>query len=158
MQKESVVVAGRSFALSAEAIRRMCRDVYSEPVRDHYVIVDGRKFPPKQIIGLVTGLDRNDFTTNQARAILRRLGFATGRARDSKAALTAETAAPYRASSADPLRSYVGKWVGLLGDDVLVAGDTPGEVLAKLRAAGLHADSMFRVPLDPSGDVGGFAS
>lgn len=46
-----------------------------EPVKEHYVVVSGRRFPPKQVLGVVTGLDRADFTTHQARAVLRRIGF-----------------------------------------------------------------------------------
>ena len=152
------MIAGRSFALSRDGIEGLGRDAYPEPIRDHFVVVAGRRFPPKQIIALATGLDRNDFTTNQARSILRRLGFATGRGRDAKAGRAAETAAPYRTAGADALRPYVGRWVALRGDEVLVAGDAPSEVLAHLRAAGVRADSMFRVPLDPAADIGGFAS
>ena len=154
----SVVIAGRSFVLTADGLSDLCRDVYPEPVRDHFVVVAGKRFPPKQVIALATGIDRNDFTTNQARAILRRLGFAVGRSRDAKAARVEESVAPYRSSGADALRPFVGKWIGLRGEDVVAAGDTPHAVLAQLRAAGVRADSMFRVPLDPAADVGGFAS
>lgn len=154
----ATVIAGRSFALTAEGIAGLCRDANPEPVRDHFVVVDGRRFPPKQVIALATGVDRNDFTTNQARSILRRLGFATGRARQATPARAGESAVPYRTGAADALRPYVGRWVALVGDQVLVAGATPADVLAQLRAAGTHADAMFRVPLDPGADIGGFAS
>jgi hypothetical protein len=40
-----------------------------------FVVIDGRRWPPKQVLALVTGLDRADFTTHQARGILTRLGF-----------------------------------------------------------------------------------
>lgn len=155
---KQVVIAGRAFSITADGLTELCRDVYPEPVRDHFVVIGGRRFPPKQVIALATGIDRNDFTTNQARAVMRRLGFAVGRARDAKNARAAETAAPYRSSSADALRPYLGKWVGLRGEDVIAAGDAPGDVLAQLRGAGLKAESMFRVPLDPASDIGGFAS
>jgi len=32
------------------------------PISSHYVVIDGRRFLPKQVIGEVTGLDRADFT------------------------------------------------------------------------------------------------
>lgn len=152
------VIAGRTFPLTGGGIIDRCRDANPEPIRDHFVVVDGRRFPPKQVIALATGVDRNDFTTNQARSILRRLGFATGRARDAKPARAGESTVPYRTGGADGLRPYIGRWVALRGDQVLVAGSSPADVLAQLRAAGTRADSMFRVPLDPGADIGGFAS
>jgi hypothetical protein len=36
-------------------------------VYDHFAVVNGRRFPPKQVISLVTGLDRADFNMHQAR-------------------------------------------------------------------------------------------
>lgn len=158
MKKQTVIIAGQSFALSRERVESVCRDAYPEPLRDHYTVVAGRRFPPKQIIALLTGLDRNDFTTNQARSVLRRLGFASGRAGESKQRRAAETASTYRTPDADALRPYMGRWVAIRSDQVVVAGDSPGTVLAGLRAAGVKADSMFRVPLDPAADIGGFAS
>jgi len=38
-------------------------------------VINGRRWPPKQVLALVTGLDRADFTTHQARRALTRLGF-----------------------------------------------------------------------------------
>lgn len=46
-----------------------------EPLRGHYVLVEGRRYPPKQVLSLATGLDRADFATHQARRTLKRLGF-----------------------------------------------------------------------------------
>ncbi|HVL89704.1 MAG TPA: hypothetical protein VM841_05660 [Actinomycetota bacterium] len=158
MKKETVVVAGHSFTLSRERIEAICRDLYPDPVRDHYTVIEGRRFPPKQIIGAITGLDRNDFTTNQARSILRRLGFASGRAGESKPPRAAESAPAYRHSDADALRPYLGRWVATRAGQVVIAADSPQAVLAGLRAAGIKAESLFRVPLDPAADVGGFAS
>jgi len=37
--------------------------------------------------------------------------------------------------------------------DVLAAGDTPGDVLAWLERHDQHADTMFRVPVDPAVDL-----
>ena len=29
-----------------------------EPIREHFVVISGRRWPPKQVLALVTGLDR----------------------------------------------------------------------------------------------------
>jgi len=53
-----------------------------------------------------------------------------------------------RGRQAAALEPFVGKWVALASPtDVLVAADTPEEVLAWLREHGLRASyGMFRVP------------
>lgn len=154
----TVVVAGREFDLRRPDVERAARDLTPEPIRDHYAVIAGMRFPPKQILAAITGLDRADFTTNQARAVLRRLGFATGRARAGSGAPAhaVEAAAPYRASEADVLRPHVGKWVALKDGAVLVASESPEQILAWLRLHRKQGDAMFRVPLDPSIDLGGF--
>ncbi len=55
------------------------RGVLPEPISIHYAVIGARRYPPKQVIGLVTGIDRADFTTHQARRVLMGLGFAAGR-------------------------------------------------------------------------------
>jgi hypothetical protein len=37
--------------------------VLPDPLDDHYVVVVRRRHPPKQVISLITGLDRADFNT-----------------------------------------------------------------------------------------------
>lgn len=48
-----------------------------EPVREHWVEVDGTLYPPKQAYHLLTGLPRSDYNTHHALSQLRRHGFAT---------------------------------------------------------------------------------
>src|SRR5439155_17245677 len=67
-------VSGTVFELDPERIEEAVARVLPDPVREHYVVVRGRRYPPKQVLACVTGLDRADFTTHQARRILRRLG------------------------------------------------------------------------------------
>jgi hypothetical protein len=43
------------------------------------------------------------------------------------------------------LRPYIGLWVAVRGDEVLVAAPTPKEVVAWLSQHGQRAQSMFRV-------------
>jgi hypothetical protein len=49
-----------------------------EPVRTHSVEINGRRYPVKQVIGKLLerkGFARIDFTSADARRLLRRLGF-----------------------------------------------------------------------------------
>lgn len=78
----SFKINGASLTLSAEEVRRALRDAEPEPLREHAADIEGTLFPVKQAFSLATGLDRLDFTTNQARTQLRRLGFALVRMSD----------------------------------------------------------------------------
>lgn len=150
--ERAVQISGQRFELEAGAIRRALGRALPEPIRDHYVVVDGRRFPPKQVIALVTGLDRADFTTHQARRILRRLGFQAARRGERPA--SAESPPPAEPSAVDRLRPHMGEWVAVKDADVLVAAGTPGEVLAWLSQHDQRADSLFRVPDDELGASG----
>ena len=45
-----------------------------ELAREHYVVVGGQRFPPKQVVACATGLNRAEFTSRQAGRILEQLG------------------------------------------------------------------------------------
>lgn len=150
----SAVIAGQSFELDRDDIDRAARGLMPEPIRTHFVVVNGTRFPPKQIIAAVSGVDRNDFTTNQARAILRRLGFVLGRVpAASVTATVAESAPVYRSQEAENLRPYIGRWVAVDGIEVVVAADSPEDVYQWLVRHD-RTGSIFRVPVDPSADIG----
>jgi hypothetical protein len=51
--------------------------------------------------------------------------------------------------SADILRPYIGKYVAQRRETVLVAADTPGEVVRWLRANDALDAVVFMVPVDP---------
>ncbi|MFN8232353.1 MAG: hypothetical protein U0V56_02335 [Actinomycetota bacterium] len=141
-------VARQEFAFDEREIARRMRDVLPEPLDDHYVVIEGRRYPPKQVVGLMTGLDRADFNTHQARHILSRLGFTVGRrSRDLRAGPT-QRPGPHLGREADLLRPFVGRWVAQRGLEILVAADTPQAVLAWLERYGQRADAMFRVPTE----------
>jgi hypothetical protein len=146
MTAKAVQISGQQFDLDPRRIVRAVSRTLPEPVRDHYVVIEGRRYPPKQVIALATGLDRADFTTHQARRILRRLGFTA--ARRSAHPTPSASSAPRRPTT-DPverLRPHIGEWVAVKDHDVLVAADTPAAVLAWLAQHDQTADSMFRVP------------
>ncbi len=126
------------------------KGVLPDPIASHFVVVGGRRFPPKQVIGLVTGLDRADFTSHQARRVLMRLGFPVGRRTgEPEPEGPHEFAEPSaQVSAAESLRPLAGQWVAVKGYEILVAADAPGEVVGWLSAHDRQADSMFRVPED----------
>jgi hypothetical protein len=144
------VISGQRFELDRERIEHAVVGVLPEPIQEHYVVVGSMRYPPKQVLSIATGLDRADFTTHQARRILRSLGFTAARRHDDVTATADENAGggPHGGRQAAALRPYVGKWVALAGPfDVLVAADTPQEVLAWLNRHGRRADyGMLRVP------------
>jgi hypothetical protein len=143
-------VAGQRFELEPENVEARLGPVLPEPIFEHYVIVGGRRYPPKQVLSCLTALDRADFTTHQARRILRRLGFTTARvAHEEGPTRDAEAGdGPHGGRQAVALRPYLGKWVALASPtEVLVAADSPQEVLGWLARHERRADyGMFRVP------------
>lgn len=135
--------------LDRETVERRLESVLPEPVREHYVVVRGRRFQPKQVVSLLTGLDRADFTTHQARRVLRRLGFVAERKqrRPAGAPPDAEPALPHGGRQAEVLAPYTGQWVALgEPDEVLVAADSAREVVSWLSRHEQRASGIFRVP------------
>ncbi|MGH3194638.1 MAG: hypothetical protein ACRDOH_06345 [Streptosporangiaceae bacterium] len=121
-------------------------------------MINGRRWPPKQVLALVTGLDRADFTTHQARRALTRLGFPAARAASSRehhvqTAQATGASEPAAGETSDrprtlveALRPFIGLWVAVRGDEVLVAAPSPKDIVAWLAQHGQRAQSMFRVP------------
>ena len=147
-----VRIAGRPFLLHRRDVVRALRTVDPEPIISHFVVVGTERFPPKQVISAVTGLDRADFTTHQARRTLMRLGFSAGRR--ARGALRRESTADRPGELAERLQPLVGKWVAIREDDVLHAASTPRELVDWLSRHGQRADSMFRVPEDERAATG----
>jgi len=142
-------ISGQAFELEPTQVEQCLEDLLPDPVHEHYVVVRGRRYPPKQVLSCATGLDRADFTTHQARRILRRLGFVAARVnRDEEEVAAGGGDGPRGGRQAEALRPYVGKWVALAGPtEVLVAADTPQEVLAWLARHERRARyGMFLVP------------
>jgi hypothetical protein len=142
-----VVIAGNRFQLRRSTVTKAMRKVLPEPLNQHYVVIDGRRYPPKQVIAEITGLDRADFTTHQARRVLLRLGFPAARTTRKPPTGTQRRSRKERTTSrADELRPYIGQWVATAGDEVLVAATNATEVVGWLAEHGKTAESMFRVP------------
>jgi hypothetical protein len=75
-----IVVGGRELDLTADKVIRSMRGVEPETIREHFVVIGERPFPPKQALAQVTGWDRQTFTTMEATRVLNRLGFVCQRA------------------------------------------------------------------------------
>lgn len=157
-----VRIAGQPFLVRRRDVVRALRKVDPEPITSHFVVVGDERFPPKQVISAVTGLDRADFTTHQARRTLMRLGFSVGRRSPgaSRAILAADRRKRESRSLADAdgladrLQPLLGKWVAIKDDDVLHAAGTPQELVGWLSRHGQRADTMFRVPEDERAATG----
>jgi hypothetical protein len=153
----SVTIAGQSFRLSRVDVERAMRDVLPEPIKSHFVVIGHRRYPPKQVIGELTALERAFFTSHHALRLLRNLGFAVGRQRPRHTATADRKPQARGFESTEPavdgalvdrLREVRGQWVATQGDDLLVAAPTPHEVVSWLAEHDRKAESMFRVPDD----------
>jgi hypothetical protein len=140
-------IAGHPFALCRRDVERAMRQVDPDPIASHFVVIVGRRYPPKQVISCITGVDRADFTTHQARRTLKRLGFSAGR-RAAGSSGQARAVGSEPTPLADVLRPLVGQWVAIKDDEVLHSAGDPQDLVSWLSRHDQHADSMFRVPED----------
>lgn len=96
-------LAGRSFDLTDDLVRRKLTGYTPESIQEYWVEVDGVRWPVKQVMALATGLDRRRFQSQNSRRLLERIGFSVGqggsvisanpasaRSRASRAAFDAE--------------------------------------------------------------------
>ena len=158
MPVPAMTVSGHRYELDSRGVQAALEGVLPEPIHEHFVVINGRRWPPKQVLALVTGLDRADFTTHQARRALTRLGFPAARALRSRehymrAVQATGPSGPAAGGTGgtprtlvEALRPFIGLWVAVRGDEVLVAASSPHEVVAWLAQHGQRAQSMFRVP------------
>lgn len=68
-------VGGRSFDLTKADVEVRVKEMEPELIQKHVVKVNGRWYPPKQVLWKVTGWPRTSFTTLEAQRVLTRLGF-----------------------------------------------------------------------------------
>lgn len=142
-------VAGRDFDLDAGRVELVVGAIDPEPIHEHYVVIAGRRFPPKQVLAAVTELDRADFTTHQARSILRRLGFGVHRRRGGEPlGIESPGRGPHGGAEAAALTPYRGRWIAQDGLEILFDADSPEAVLRWLRRYGRQA-RVWRVPVSP---------
>ena len=72
-------VSGRHLSLDHNQVVDRLQGVTPRTVHLHSVIIDGKEFPIKQAFAVASGMDLLDFTTDQARRVLVRLGFVVQR-------------------------------------------------------------------------------
>ena len=71
-------VRGKRFDIEKDDIINAAKDMEPEPLtgkRKYYIEINGKRYPIKQVISLVTGLPRIAFTAMDAYRILTKLGF-----------------------------------------------------------------------------------
>ncbi|RNL86107.1 hypothetical protein [Halostreptopolyspora alba] len=68
---------GEEYRLGRAWVEARMADSAPEEIREHWVEVNGRRWPPKQVLEAVLEVSRADFTTHTALRHLGRLGFAT---------------------------------------------------------------------------------
>lgn len=73
----SFTLSGHSLELDPVTVSPRLAGVVPEPLRTHWVEVAGQRWPPKQVVEVVTGVPRREYTSHAALRVLRRLGFAT---------------------------------------------------------------------------------
>jgi hypothetical protein len=161
-----MTVAGHRFNLDPATVEQAVEGELPEPIKEHFVVINGRRWPPKQVLALVTGLDKADFTTHQARRALTRLGFSAARRARARESGNSAQRRPLRGiqgsgplvshPSAEVLRPYTGQFVAVRGDEVLVAAPTLPQVLTWLTRHHQRATSVFGVPA-PGQEVTGAA-
>jgi len=74
IRQTSMRFSGEEYTFTSEDVSRISRDVPPERITQYFVELHGRRYPPKQLIRLVTGT-RKKFNSANARSALTRLGF-----------------------------------------------------------------------------------
>lgn len=75
MSTLSFTLLGEQFHLSRVQVEQTMQGVTPEPIHTHAVEINGVRYPVKQALERVTGVDRADFISTAARRHFRRLGF-----------------------------------------------------------------------------------
>lgn len=145
-----ITVAGQRLELVSSAVEGAVAGLEPEPLREHYAVIGGRRYPPKQVLAVVTGLDRADFTTHQARSVLQRLGFGVYRRTrhpgiGDVAPVDDRDPISQQGAEAAALAPYRGRWVAQDSLEILFDAESPEAVLSWLRRHGLRA-RVWRVP------------
>ncbi|WP_433288357.1 hypothetical protein [Micromonospora sp. CA-244673] len=125
---------GQIHRIDADAVRAGLKNQIREDVRDHWVEVDGVRWPVKQVFGAAMGLRRDAFTSHIALRQLRAVGFSTS-------TLPGETTAAHGSSYPPQPRGHHSQQLsGQPGD-----GPDPAEAFATLLAFIGSADLTERI-------------
>jgi hypothetical protein len=69
------ILNGKAYDRTKEDVENAMAGEQPDPVRQYFVMVNGKRFPPKQVLAKALDLGRVEFTTMSASNILQRLGF-----------------------------------------------------------------------------------
>lgn len=75
MDELTFTLRGTTYTLRRREVADAMKGVEPELIRTHSARINGREYPVKQVIDRVLRVDRLDFTAQDARSILKRLGF-----------------------------------------------------------------------------------
>jgi hypothetical protein len=86
-------LGGESYKLSRAEVEQSVRHADPRAIDKHYVAVNGRRYPPKQVLSAATGRPVVSFTTMEANRVLRRLGFELGVSNEGERTIKTESEA-----------------------------------------------------------------
>jgi hypothetical protein len=69
------ILRGKAYDLTKEDVEKGMIGIQPEAIRLYYVEINGKKYPPKQVLSTILGLGKVEFTTMDASTTLRRIGF-----------------------------------------------------------------------------------
>ena len=75
MESLDFTLAGERIRLTRLHVERTMAGVSAERIHAHAVVINGTRYPVKQALERVTGVDRADFISTAARRHFRRLEF-----------------------------------------------------------------------------------
>jgi len=74
----SFILGGKRYELSRKRVEEALKDIVPRPLDKYYVNVNGRDYPPKQVLSVVLRKPLVTFTTMDAQRVLHSLGFEVG--------------------------------------------------------------------------------
>ena len=69
------IIRGKEYEVSRNEIITAAQTISPENIRHWYVVIEGVRYPPKQVVAEALSLRRLDFTTSDAKRLLEKLGF-----------------------------------------------------------------------------------
>jgi hypothetical protein len=151
MRNVEFIVNGAGHSLDVSTVRSALRGSAPDDVREHWVDIDGVRWPPKQALALATGLDRSEFTSHRALGLFERLGFHTspwGSVRQAAGTVRTTKSQP---SSPAPAQSGSPAGSAAAADaraDVVLVGCSGSKVAEPGPAAELFTGAAFRKARD----------
>ncbi|MEO3777279.1 hypothetical protein ABGB16_10595 [Micromonospora sp. B11E3] len=97
---------GQTYHLDADTVRARLTDLIREDIRDHWVEVDGVRWPVKQAFEAAMRVPRDRFTSHIALRHLRAVGFSTSRLPAEGMRPETSTSVPAGDTGADPAEAF----------------------------------------------------